>query len=111
MSFLLADEKPISAVLGFEYGNRLYYFRPAFDPAYAKYGAGHVHLFHLLEESFSRRLAEVDFLNGEDPYKKVWARGQRRVATYQITKSDLVGRLYWALFRAARKLHRAHAGS
>jgi CelD/BcsL family acetyltransferase involved in cellulose biosynthesis len=106
LSFLTADHQSISGVLGFEYGGRFYYYRPAFDPDYAKYAPGHMHIFYLFRESASRGVTEFDFLRGDQPYKRVWASSTRNVVTLLLVKRGAAGEARLNLLRLIRKISR-----
>lgn len=106
LSFLTADGNPISGVLGFQFGGRYYYFRPAFDPEYAQYAPGHAHIFHLVKESVSRGVTVFDFLRGSDSYKMLWAQSDRHILTLRFMRPDIIGKSYWAFFKMTQKLGR-----
>ena len=58
---------------GFEYGDKLYYYKPTFDLEYAQYSPGKVLIKQLIEYAFNRGLKEFDFLLGDEHYKMRWA--------------------------------------
>ncbi|HZX32965.1 MAG TPA: GNAT family N-acetyltransferase, partial [Rhodocyclaceae bacterium] len=66
-------EVPVAAQFWFTLHGRAYIFKLAYDEGYSRYSAGTVltaHLFrHALDED---RVAEIDYLSGDDPYKRGW---------------------------------------
>jgi len=69
---------PIAAQFWFTMNRRAYIFKLAYDEAHTKLSAGTVlsaHLFrHALEED---RVVEMDYLTGDDAYKKGWMTHRR----------------------------------
>lgn len=64
---------------GVEYDGRVYYWLPAYDPAWAKQSVG-AHLVEwMMEQSYQRRNREFDFLLGNEPYKWGYATHTRLV--------------------------------
>ena len=106
LSFLTVDEKPISGVLGFEYGARFYYLKPAFDPEYATYGPGHLHILRLMEQSISNGVTEFDFLRGNEPYKQHWINSSREVVTILLAKPGATGRAHLNFLKLRQNLRR-----
>lgn len=68
-SAVLLDGAPVSFHFGFEHARRIYWIKPAFDPAYARYSPGMLHIKYLLEYAMARNAAEIDFTVGEEAYK------------------------------------------
>lgn len=60
--------------------NRLYWWVPAYDPAWAKYSPGRLLLLESLKESQRRGHAEFDFLIGDEGYKWHFATHNRAIA-------------------------------
>lgn len=83
-----------SAHLGFAAGSRLLWYKPAFDPAWGRYSPGKLHIAMAARSGIGDRRTEIDFLQGEEPYKLDWATGQRR--TYSVAISSRLGYPFWA---------------
>jgi CelD/BcsL family acetyltransferase involved in cellulose biosynthesis len=77
-SVLSVDQTPIAYHFGFEYHDRIYWIKPAFDPSYAVHAPGSVLLKHCLEEAMDRGVGEFDFTVGEESYKYRYANHARR---------------------------------
>lgn len=69
MGVLWDGSTPLSAALGFAYGNRLYLYNSGYDPAYAAKSVGIAAIGLLLRDSASEGLDIFDFLQGNEPYK------------------------------------------
>lgn len=69
---------PIAAQFWFTIDRRAYIFKLAYDEAFNKWSAGTVLTAHLMRQALDEdRVVEVDYLTGDDPYKKSWM-SQRR---------------------------------
>ncbi len=69
---------PGSAQFWFTIDRRAYIFKLAYDEAFNKWSAGTVLTAHLMRQALDEdRVVEVDYLTGDDPYKKSWM-SQRR---------------------------------
>jgi len=71
-------EVPVAAQFWFTLHGRANVFKLAYDEQYSRWSAGTVltaHMFrHSLEED---RVAEIDYLTGDDPYKRSWMSARR----------------------------------
>lgn len=74
LSLLTLDDTPLSWHLGFSDASRYYWYMPAYDPAYAAYSPGKLHLFCCMQDALARGLAVFDMLKGNEPYKHAWTR-------------------------------------
>lgn len=71
-------ETPIAAQFWFTVERRAYIFKLAYDEAFTKWSAGTVLTAHLMRQALDEdRVIEVDYLTGDDPYKKAWMSGRR----------------------------------
>jgi hypothetical protein len=73
------DDIPIATQFWFTMHNRTYIFKLAYDEQYSKLSAGTIlsaHMFkHALDED---RVLEIDYLSGDDEYKKSWMTHRRQ---------------------------------
>lgn len=83
MGVLWAGEAPISAAMGFAYGDRLYLYNSGYDPAYAANSAGIAAVGLLLRDAADEGLAVFDFLQGNEPYK--YTLGAEDAPVYRVT--------------------------
>lgn len=71
-------ESPIAAQFWFTMNRRAYIFKLAYDEAHAKWSAGTVLSAYLFEHSLDvDRVAEIDYLTGDDAYKQSWMTERR----------------------------------
>lgn len=78
-----AGEVPIAAQLWFTMNRRAYIFKLAYDEDYAKWSAGTVLSAHLFKQALDRdRVIEIDYLTGDDDYKKSWMTERRERIGY-----------------------------
>ena len=72
------DGAPIAAQFWFTRQRRAYIFKLAYDEAYSKWSAGTVLTAHLMRQALDEdRVEEIDYLTGDDPYKKGWMSHRR----------------------------------
>lgn len=77
-SVVLFDQTPIAFHFGFEYGNRLIWYKPTFNTDYLKHSPGEVLIKFLLEYALERKVAEFDFTIGEEAFKYRFANHARQ---------------------------------
>lgn len=69
---------PIAAQFWFTVRGRSSIFKLAYDEAYAKWSAGTVLTAHLMRHALDvDHVVEVDYLTGDDPYKRAWMTQRR----------------------------------
>jgi CelD/BcsL family acetyltransferase involved in cellulose biosynthesis len=83
-SVLECAGRPVAYHFGFEFGNRLYWYKPSFDPKLASQSPGTVLLSHLIRDSFERGLQELDFTVGAEAFKYRYASTQRTNANLRV---------------------------
>jgi CelD/BcsL family acetyltransferase involved in cellulose biosynthesis len=103
-------DKPIAAQLWIVNAGRAHIYKVAYDEAYKAIAPGTLVTALLLEEAIERdRVAEVDYLIGDDAYKKSWMSHRRErfglVAYDPMTLRGLLGLIRQAVGAAWRRLH------
>ena len=69
---------PIAAQFWFTVAGRAYIFKLAYDEAFTKWSAGTVLTAYLMQQALDvDKVVEVDYLTGDDPYKKAWMSHRR----------------------------------
>ena len=72
------DGVPIAAQFWFTVDRRAYVFKLAYDEDYSRWSAGTVLSAKMFEHSLDiDRVIEIDYLTGDDPYKKTWMSHRR----------------------------------
>jgi CelD/BcsL family acetyltransferase involved in cellulose biosynthesis len=70
--------QPVAAQLWFVTGEKASIYKVAYHEAFASYSLGNILTAHLMRHVIeSDRVAEVDFLMGDDKYKKIWMSNRR----------------------------------
>jgi CelD/BcsL family acetyltransferase involved in cellulose biosynthesis len=71
-------DQPIAAQFWMVTGQRAEIYKVAYDEAFKAYSPGTVLTARMLEQVIERdRVTEVDYLIGDDPYKKNWMSDRR----------------------------------
>lgn len=99
--------EPFAVFYGFRAGGRVLYFQLGYDPEWSKSSPGLVLLSEVIRESCEAGCAEFDFLQGSEPYKRTWARTERRLLELQLFAPTLRGRVCCELDRVAGRLRDA----
>jgi hypothetical protein len=72
------DDQPAAAQFWFTIGRRAYIFKLAYDESFASASAGSVLTAMLVQHSLDvDRVVEIDYLTGDDEYKKSWMNHRR----------------------------------
>ena len=94
LSFTTVNDMPVACSYDFTYGQKLYGYLSGFDPSYAKYGIGDINLMYLIEHCIKNNLREIDFMRGDEPYKKKWNTKVRRNLEFWTAKRRFVPLFY-----------------
>ncbi len=71
-SSITLDGKPVSWHIGFCWQGVMYWYVPIYDPDFATWSPGKIHLYFALEEAFANGVRTFDFLRGMETYKAGW---------------------------------------
>lgn len=74
---VLYNGDPLAFHFGFEYRNRLIFYKPTFDVTFSSRSPGEVLIQFLLMDAIDRKLEEFDFTVGSEPYKYRFANRTR----------------------------------
>ena len=78
LAILWIDDKPIAAQLWFVVAGKASIFRLVYDEAWKEYSPGSILMAYLLEHVIDKdKVEEIDFLSGNDGYKKDWMSERR----------------------------------
>jgi CelD/BcsL family acetyltransferase involved in cellulose biosynthesis len=102
----------IASVYGLELGDRFYYYQSGMDPAWNQRSPGLVLIGATVEDAYSRKLADYDFLRGTEPHKLDWAADRRETCALRLRAPGLradAGAAADEVFRIARDAARAIA--
>jgi len=76
-SVVLFNQTPLAFHFGFEYGDRIMWYKPTFNVDYADHSPGEVLIKYLLEYALDQGVAEFDFTIGEEAFKYRFANHTR----------------------------------
>lgn len=85
-SVIELDGHPIALHFGFDYGNRVLWYKPTFDTEYAAHSPGMVMVRHLVAYAIDSERDELDFTLGDEPFKKRFANQVRSTVGVRVFK-------------------------
>ena len=114
MGIAWMENRPIAAQFWFTVHQKAYIFKLAYDESQASWSAGTLLTAHLIEHSIEQdRVDEIDYLTGDDEYKKTWMSSRRvRIglrACNPCTVRGLAIASYELLGSVRRHLSRGHS--
>jgi CelD/BcsL family acetyltransferase involved in cellulose biosynthesis len=81
------DGRPIACHFGFDFGGRVFWYKPAFDPAFASRSPGTTLLEHLIRLMVDRGRWELDFTIGDEPFKQRYANAERQNRNFRVFRT------------------------
>jgi len=101
-SELCVDGKAASAQFNYVFDNVLRAYKSAFDLKMAKFSPGKIHDAQLAGWCIEDKLSAIDFMEGLEDYKYMWADGQTDCVTHAV--SPVAGLPLWMWNTKLRKL-------
>lgn len=104
LGLMTVDGRPAAAQLWFVSGGIAHIFKLAYDPAFASFSVGTILTMKLMEHVLDTDgVHMVDFLSGDDDYKKQWMSGRRqRIGIEIVNRRSVAGLLIEARHAASR---------
>jgi CelD/BcsL family acetyltransferase involved in cellulose biosynthesis len=93
LAMLDVNGRTIGYDYGFVYDRKYALYFTGFDPAFSELSPGRVLIQEVLEGCFARRLQEVDFLRGVEPWKSAFTDRERQNQRLRLFRTSLRGRL------------------
>lgn len=90
LNILELSDKPVSALFGFRYRSKFYYYLAGFDPAYYRYSVGNLLLDQVIGQCIKDGLTEFDFMRGADEHKNRWNTSVRWNCQATLTRNGLM---------------------
>ena len=90
---LRLDDRPAAALYGFHYHGTFYFYQSGFDPALGKHSVGLVLMGLAIQSAIADGAKVYDFLRGDEPYKFLWAQGERRLVRLELFPPCARGRI------------------
>ena len=84
MYTLYAARRPVASVYGVVHREKFNYYQSGYDPGWASRSVGLLLLARTVQDAYSGRLREFDFLRGNEGYKGDWARGERWTLQFRL---------------------------
>lgn len=94
LSFLTLNDKPVSVIYGFKYGNKLFNYLTGFDPEYSDYHVGHLLFLYSIRNATENGVREFDFMRGNEDYKQLWNTQVRHNLEVRAIKKKIVPVVY-----------------
>ena len=93
---------PAAGLYGLLYKRKFYFYQSGFDPAFEKWGVGSVTMGLAIQYAIEEGAEEYDFLHGDEPYKRHWAREQRALSRIELYPPGPSGWIQYSARAAAR---------
>lgn len=108
LSLAEVDGVLVSYLIGLRMGDVFVDYAPGFDPAFASFSLGNVHLMKVIEQKMQEGFRTFDFSKGEAPYKRWWS--DHETANYAFRFGFHLSRAGFWYARAANRLTGAIVG-
>lgn len=106
------DGTPIAAQFWFTKDHRAFIFKLAYDEEYGALSAGTLLTAHLMKHAIEvDRVTEIDYLSGDDEYKKTWMSERRERVGLRACNLRSWGGLLSAAYESCGELRRRVRGS
>ena len=102
--FLRLDGRAIAVDYGLEEGGVYYIVKRGYDPAYQRFSPGKLLVHAIIAHAFSVGLTRVEFLGGDEPYKRAWMDAYRERVLFQAFAPSFAGLVEWATIAYGRPL-------
>lgn len=103
-SMATLDQRPIAFHFGFDFGGRVLWYKPAFEPELARHSPGTVIIEHLLNHVRRHKRQELDFTIGAEPFKQRYANAERININLRIYRKTSRYLASWTFDRGYRAL-------
>ena len=112
-SVLECAGRQVAFHFGFEFDGRLYWYKPSFDPSFARNSPGKVLLSFLIRDASERQLQELDLTVGTEAFKYRYSSTHRTNANLRVFSHSWLYHVFlgvgW-MQRTLRKWRRTRAG-
>ena len=106
LGILYLDGVPAAAQFWIIHNGSALIYKLAYDPRYKDYSVGSILSRHMFQDAIDKdRVGLIDFLTGDDAYKRDWMTRSRSLVHVQLlNQRQAIGRLYALRKKAARML-------
>ena len=92
LAWLSCGDTIVACHMGFISNKVLYLYLTTFDAVYAAYSPGNLLMVETIKWGVDQKMRELDFMRGDEAYKKRFASGTRPLAAF-ITSGSWLGRV------------------
>jgi CelD/BcsL family acetyltransferase involved in cellulose biosynthesis len=96
------DKLPIAYHFGFQFNQKLLWYKPTFDIAYSQFSVGKIIIKKSIEHAIAKKYSEFDFLLGDEIYKYQWTNSSRRVFEISMANLTYRSRVFYFLINSVR---------
>ena len=104
MYVLRLNGVPAAVMYGFAYNGQFYFYQHGFDARYRNQSIGLVLMALTIRAAFDEGLHTFDMLWGAEPYKWLWATGERKLNQIRAFPAHVGGWLHHGVVAARRRL-------
>ena len=104
MYVLRLNGVPAAVMYGFAYNGQFYFYQHGFDERYRNQSIGLVLMALTIRAAFDEGLHTFDMLWGAEPYKWLWATGERKLNQIRAFPAHVGGWLHHGVVAARRRL-------
>ena len=104
LHFLTVDDKPVAALHGYEFNNKVFDSLTGFDPDYSQYSVSNILLQKLIAKCVTNKITEFDFLTGDEPYKFSWTKTYRQNLNLKILSGRLDSSFYDFVLQTSKRI-------
>src|SRR5699024_870525 len=97
--YLQLDDHIIAIDFGMDDGEKIYLYIQAFDIACKNYSAGNLLVYYIIRQAQAHQYKMVDFMKGDESYKKDWGAVLSHNTTYLMYNRTLKSRLHNQIYR------------
>lgn len=99
IALMEVDGRPVSYYLGFRYNGRFYLYSTSHLSDFRKLGVGKFLMMRVFQEYWQSGCHEIDFLRGDEPYKREWTKEVRQNQRLIVYDRSIGSRLkFWFRF-------------
>ncbi len=97
------DGAPIAFHFGFDYAEKVIWYKPSFETRYSEHSPGLLLIRSLIEDALQRDRKEIDFTTGDEQFKERFANTRRHNIYLRVYHS----RFQWSIAMVVRTTRRA----
>ncbi|MEC1374195.1 GNAT family N-acetyltransferase [Heyndrickxia oleronia] len=99
LAYLKYNNEIIAIDFGMTDGKKLYLYLHAINIKYKKYSVGQLLTYYLIEHAFKEGYQIVDFLRGDEDYKKKWGTDENFNVKYMIFNQSIKSKILYTLYK------------